>query len=144
MNQQILDELLYLADKAYKNNETPVSAIITQNGKIIAKAYNKRNKTNYTTAHAEILAIEKANKKIKNWRLNNCSMYVTIKPCDMCMNVIKESRLSNVFYIIDRLEEKKQYNKTNFVELKSIDIKKYKEKYLEKVKKFWKNKRKKV
>lgn len=141
MNEKILNKLLNLAEKAYKKKETPVSAIIICKDKIIAKAYNKRNKSNHTIAHAEILAIIKANKKIKSWRLNNCSMYVTIKPCDMCMNVIKESRISNVFYIVDRLEEKKQYNKTKFIQIESTDVK---NKYLKKVKMFWKNKRKKI
>lgn len=92
METKIIEILLKLVNKAYKKEETPVAAVILYNNKIIAKSYNKRNKTNKTIDHAEILAIQKANKKLKSWRLNKCSMYVTIKPCDMCMDVIREAR----------------------------------------------------
>lgn len=144
MEENILKKLLLLSDKAYKKNEVPISAIVISDGRIISKAYNKRNKTNKTIAHAEILAINKANKKLKTWRLNNCSLYTTVKPCDMCMNVIKESRIDKVYYLLDRLEEKKQYDKTKFIHLSNPEIEIYNKKYLEKVKKFWKKKRNKV
>ncbi len=144
MNKDFVEILLKLVDKAYKKEETPVAALIVCNNKIIVKSYNKRNKTNITTDHAEILAIKKANRKLKSWRLNNCSLYVTIKPCDMCMNVIKEARLSKVYYLTDRLEDKKIYNKTKFIPLNSNEIEKYKQEYLRKVANFWKNKRNKI
>ncbi|MDD4705773.1 MAG: nucleoside deaminase [Bacilli bacterium] len=144
MEIKIIKILFNLVNKAYKKEETPVAAVIIYNNKIIAKSYNKRNKTNKTIDHAEILAIQKANKKLKSWRLNKCSMYVTIKPCDMCMNVIREARINKVYYLINRLEEKKIYNKTEIIPLNSKEIENLKENYLKKVTNFWKNKRNKI
>ncbi|MDD2409421.1 MAG: nucleoside deaminase [Bacilli bacterium] len=144
METKIIEILLKLVNKAYKKEETPVAAIIMYNNKIIAKSYNKRNRTNKTIDHAEILAIQKANKKLKSWRLNNCSIYVTIKPCDMCMNVIREARINKVYYLVNRLEEKKIYNKTKFIPLTSKEIENVKEDYLKKITIFWKNKRNKI
>ena len=122
-------------------NEVPIAAlIIDENGKIISKAYNTRNIKQQTINHAEILAITKANKKLKSWRLNKCTLYVTIEPCDMCKSVIKESRIQNVYYLLPRLPEKNQYNKTIFNKLKDMSEKE--DKYQEIINKFWKNKRK--
>ena len=88
------------AKKAYKKGEIPVGCVIVdeQDGKILAKAHNLRDNTNITVNHAEIIAIIKANKVIKNWRLVNCIMYSTLKPCEMCMEVIKSSKIKNVIY----------------------------------------------
>ena len=77
------------AKKALKRNEVPVGCVITKNNKIIAKAYNKKEKTKDVTKHAEIIAISKACKKIKNWRLENCEIYVTMEPCMMCSAAIE-------------------------------------------------------
>ena len=82
----------------------------------------------------------KANKKLRSWRLNKCALYVTIEPCDMCKSVIKESRIQNVYYLLPRLPEKNQYNKTIFNKLKDMSEKEGK--YQEIINKFWKNKRK--
>ena len=111
-----------------------------ENGKIISKTHNTRNIKQQTINHAEILAIIKANKKLKSWRLNKCTLYVTVEPCDMCKSVIKESRIQNVFYLLPRLPEKNQYNKTIFNKLKDMSEKE--DKYQEIINKFWKNKRK--
>lgn len=97
-NILIIEELNKLMDKAIKKNEVPVACIITKDNKIIAKAYNKTLKTNNILDHAEIIAIKKASKKIHNWRLNECNLYVSLEPCSMCMEVIKKSRISNVIY----------------------------------------------
>jgi len=141
MENKYIKILLKLALKAYKKEEAPVAAIIIYKNKIIAKAYNQRNNNNYTISHAEIDAIKIANKKLKNWRLNNCTMYVTIKPCEMCEKVIKEARIDQVFYLIDRNSIKKQYNKTEFIKYDDFkedeSIKKYKNILMD----FWKNKR---
>ena len=99
-------ELNKLINIAIKNDEVPVAALIIQNNKIIAKAYNKVNKTNNILDHAEILAIKKASKKIKNWRLNNCDLYVTLEPCSMCKEIIKKSRINNIYYFIKQNENK--------------------------------------
>ncbi len=86
------------ANKAFKKDEVPVGAIIVRDNKIIAKAYNLRKKTQKTTAHAEMLAIEQANKKLKSWRLDTCTLYVTIEPCPMCAGTIIQSRIKTVVY----------------------------------------------
>lgn len=141
MEEKYIDELINLSKKALKKSEVPIAAlIIDENGKIISKAYNTRNIKQQTINHAEILAITKANKKLKSWRLNNCTLYVTIEPCDMCKSVIKESRIQNAYYLLPRLPEKNQYNKTIFNKLKDMSEKE--DKYQEIINKFWKNKRK--
>ena len=65
---------------------------------MIAKAYNKKEKYGCVTGHAEILAVEKASKKLNNWRLNGCDIYITLEPCPMCASAIKQSRINNVYY----------------------------------------------
>ena len=109
----IENELSELIDKAIKDDEVPVAAIIIKNNKIIAKAYNKVNKTNNILDHAEILAIKKASKKLNNWRLNDCELYVTLEPCSMCKEIIKKSRLNKVYYYIKQNEYKTESN-TNY------------------------------
>ena len=141
MEEKYINELINLRKKSLKKSEVPIAAlIIDENGKIISKAYNTRNIKQQTINHAEILAITKANKKLKSWRLNKCTLYVTIEPCDMCKSVIKESRIQNVYYLLPRLPEKNQYNKTIFNKLKDMSEKE--DKYQEIINKFWKNKRK--
>ena len=84
------------AKKAYKIKEVPVGAVIVKDDKVIAKAYNLREKTNNAISHAEILCINKACKKLKAWRLDGCDMYVTLEPCLMCAGAITQARLSKV------------------------------------------------
>ena len=120
MNERlIIDELNKLTDKAAKKNEVPVACIIVKDDKIIAKAYNKTVKTNNILDHAEIIAIRKASKKLHNWRLNDCKLYVSLEPCDMCKEVIKKSRISEVIYY-----SKQNNNKTEKdIEYKYIENK---------------------
>lgn len=103
-----------LAKVAFKKKEVPIGAIIVNNGKIVAKAYNLREKKHDITAHAEILAIKKASKRLKRWNLSDCDLYVTLKPCSMCASVIRQARLANVYYLYDKLDYKKEYDRTNF------------------------------
>lgn len=86
------------AKKAASKNEVPIGAVIVYDNKVIAKSHNLREKTNRATSHAEIIAIEKANKKMKSWRLDDCTLYVTIEPCPMCAGAIIQSRIKNVVY----------------------------------------------
>ena len=86
------------AKKAMKKNEVPIGAVIVCDNKVIAKAHNMREKHKLATSHAEILAIQKANKKIKSWRLDSCTLYVTIEPCPMCAGAIIQSRVKSVVY----------------------------------------------
>ena len=92
------------AEKAYNELEVPVGAIIVKDGKIIARAYNEKEKKHDTTKHAEILAIQKASKKLKSWRLNDCDMYVTLEPCSMCAGALIQSRIRKVY--IGAMDEK--------------------------------------
>lgn len=85
-----------LATKAYNNGEVPIGAVLVKDNKIISKAYNTREKSQQAINHAEIIAIKKACKKLKSWRLNDCSMYVTLEPCAMCAGAILNARLKSV------------------------------------------------
>jgi len=86
------------AKKAVKKDEVPVGAVIVREGKVISRAFNLREKSNMAIGHAEILAIQKANKKLKSWRLDSCTLYVTIEPCPMCAGAIIQSRIKKVVY----------------------------------------------
>lgn len=110
-----MNELLNLAKKAKKNKEIPVSAIILKNYKIISIAYNKREKRKDITAHAEVLAIRKAAKKLKTWNLSDCELYVSLKPCQMCNEIIKQSRIKKVYYLLEKPSFKKEYNQTEYI-----------------------------
>lgn len=98
MNQEFfMQEALKEANKAYKKLEVPVGAIIVKEGKIIARAHNEKETKLDTTKHAEILAIQKASKKLKSWRLIDCEMYVTLEPCSMCAGALIQSRIKKVY-----------------------------------------------
>ena len=84
------------AKKAYALEEVPIGCVIVQNDKIIARGYNRRNTDKNTLAHAEMSAIKKASKKTGDWRLEDCTMYVTLEPCQMCAGAIVQSRLGKV------------------------------------------------
>lgn len=92
-----METALKEAKKAYEKQEVPVGAVIVKNGKIIARAHNLRETKNLSTAHAEILAIDKASKKLNSWRLIDCDMYVTLEPCTMCMGAIISARIKNLY-----------------------------------------------
>lgn len=85
------------AKKAYEKLEIPVGAIIVKDNKVISKAYNLKELKNDTTKHAEILAIQKASKKLNSWRLEDCEMYVTLEPCSMCAGAIIQARLKKIY-----------------------------------------------
>ena len=92
-----MKEALKEAQKAYRKLEVPVGAIVVKNGEIIARAHNLKETKNDTTKHAEILAIQKASKKLGAWRLEECEMYVTLEPCTMCAGAIINSRIKKVY-----------------------------------------------
>ncbi len=98
IDELYMNEAIVQAEKALRKGEVPVGVVIVKDKKIIARAYNKRESKKDATCHAEILAIRKACKYIKDWRLNGCVMYVTLEPCSMCMGAIKQARISKVIY----------------------------------------------
>lgn len=104
MQEKFMREALKEAQKAYNKEEVPVGAVIVKNDKIIARGYNSKEEKNNTIKHAEIIAIEKASRKLSNWRLENCEMYVTLEPCPMCAGAIINSRIKKVY--IGALDEK--------------------------------------
>ncbi len=97
MNKYYMNLAYKEALKAYKKNEVPVGAIIVKNNIVIAKAYNKKVSSGNVMNHAEIIALNKAAKKLGDWRLNDCIMYVTLEPCPMCASAITQSRIKKVF-----------------------------------------------
>lgn len=96
-HEYYMKQALKEAEKAYKKLEVPVGAIIVKNGKIIARAHNQKEEKKDTTKHAEILAIQKASKKLQSWRLIDCEMYVTLEPCSMCAGAIINSRIKKIY-----------------------------------------------
>lgn len=94
--KSLMQEAINLAKQS--GEDVPVGAIITKNGKIIASAFNEKEKTNDVTAHAEILAIKRAAEKLKNWRLDACELYVTLEPCPMCAWAILQARINAVYF----------------------------------------------
>ena len=98
MDTKFMEIALSEAQKAFNIDETPVGAVIVRDGKVIAKAYNRRETKKNTLCHAEIIAINKACKKLGGWRLIGCDIYVTLEPCPMCMGAIIGARIENVYF----------------------------------------------
>lgn len=97
MEKKFMKEALKEAKKAYNKLEVPVGAVIVKDGQIIARAHNLKESKKDTTKHAEILAIQKASKKLDSWRLLDCEMYVTLEPCTMCAGAIIQARVSKLY-----------------------------------------------
>ena len=96
-NEKFMKEALKEAKKAFGKEEIPVGAVIVKSGKIVARAHNLKETNQSAISHAEILAIQKASKKLKNWRLIDCEMYITLEPCTMCMSAIISSRVKKIY-----------------------------------------------
>lgn len=92
-----MNEALKEAKKAYDKLEIPVGAVIVKDGKIIARGYNVKEGKKDSSKHAEIIAIQKASKKLNAWRLNDCDMYVTLEPCPMCAGAIIQARIKKLY-----------------------------------------------
>lgn len=137
-NEKYLKIAYKEALKAYKKGDIPVGCVIVKNNKVIVKAYNKKEKNNIATYHAEILAINKACKKLKTWHLDDCILYTTMEPCIMCSGAIIQSRIKKIVYSISNTSfgniENNDYFKKNKYEI----IKIYNEDILNLIKKFFK------
>lgn len=95
-DEKYMKEAIKQAKRAFKQDEVPIGCVIVQDGKIIARAYNKRNMKRNPLAHAEIMAINKAAKVTGDWRLEDCVMYITLEPCQMCAGAIVQARIPKV------------------------------------------------
>lgn len=95
-DEKYMYEAIKLARRAAKLDEVPIGCVIVYDGKIIAKGYNRRNTDGCTLAHAEIMAIKKASKVLGDWRLEECTLYVTLEPCQMCAGAIVQARIPKV------------------------------------------------
>ncbi len=97
LHEKYMREAIKQAKKAAESGDVPIGCVIVSEGRIIARAYNKRNAMNTALGHAEIIAIKKACKKIGDWRLENTAMYITLEPCQMCAGAIIQSRIPEVY-----------------------------------------------
>ncbi len=95
-DEKYMKEAIKQARKAADAGDVPIGCVIVHENKIIARGYNKRNARKTTLAHAELLAIEKASKKLGDWRLEECTMYITLEPCQMCAGAIVQARIPKV------------------------------------------------
>ena len=96
VQEKYMKEALKQAKKALALGEVPIGCVIVHEGKVIGRGYNRRNTDKNTLAHAEITAINKASKKIGDWRLEECTLYVTLEPCQMCAGAIVQARVTEV------------------------------------------------
>lgn len=95
-DEKYMREAIRQAKKAYQREETPIGCVIVSGGRIIARGYNKRNWKKHTLAHAELIAIHKASRVVGDWRLEDCTMYITLEPCPMCAGAIVQARIPRV------------------------------------------------
>lgn len=117
MDKDLIDKIIDNSKCSLSSFDVPVGALIIKDGVIIASGYNTREKNQNVLEHAEINAIREAQKIFNNWNLNGCDMYVTLKPCSMCMEVIKQARISNVYFLAEKPSSKVEFNRTNFVKI---------------------------
>ena len=96
IDEKYMRQAIRQAKKAYELDETPIGCVIVREGKVIGRGYNRRNTDKNPLAHAEITAIRKASRKLGDWRLEECTLYVTLEPCQMCAGAIVQSRVARV------------------------------------------------
>lgn len=118
--EKYMIEALKDANKAFSINEVPIGCVIVKDNKIISRGYNKKESTNLATSHAEIIAINKACKKLNNWRLLDCTLYVTVEPCLMCCGAIIQSRIKKVVYGTSN----ENYGAVELLEKNNIEVEK--------------------
>jgi len=96
-HEYYMNQALKEARKAYEKDEAPIGAVIVKDGRVISRGYNQKELKQDCTLHAEIIAIKRASKKLKSWRLNGCDMYVTLEPCAMCAGAIIQARIERLY-----------------------------------------------
>ena len=119
-NIEFMQEAINIAKTSGK--DIPIGAVIVKDGEIIARAVNEREKEQNAVNHAEIVAIQKANKKLNNWRLNDCEMYVTLEPCPMCASAILQARISKVYFGAYDMLNGAMGSKTDMCKIMNLDI----------------------
>lgn len=117
MNKEFFNILMRCAGKSLEYNDVPVGAIIVKNGKVLSSGFNTREKDQNILGHAEINAIIEAQKTLNNWNLSGCDLYVTLVPCSMCMEIIKQSRIDNIYYLLEKPTSKIEFSKTKLVKI---------------------------
>lgn len=140
MDTEIFNILMENTNKSLENNDVPVGAVIVKDGQVLAFGYNTREKAQNVLGHAEINAILEAQKVLKNWNLSGCDLYVTLVPCSMCLEIIKQSRIDNIYYLLDKPTFKREFYKTK---LQKINDTNYENKYAEILSNFFKKLREK-
>ncbi len=126
------------AKKSLLTEDVPIGALIVLNDEVIAYGHNTREACHSVLGHAEINAIEEATRKLQRWNLSDCEMYVTLEPCSMCKEVIKQTRIKKVYYLLSKPLEKKEYNKT---EIQKSEDRKYEQMYANILSDFFKKRR---
>ena len=109
---EYFEYILKLADNSLVTDDIPVGAIVVKNNEIIGEGWNTREKDNFILGHAEINAIKMASNYLNSWNLSDCELYVTLKPCSMCLEAIKQSRIKNVYYLLEKPSNKREFSKT--------------------------------
>lgn len=145
MKNKFIDKTIRESYKAYKKKEVPIGCVITKNEKIIATAHNMVEHKKTTLAHAELLAIKKAQKKLKNWRLDDAVIYVSLQPCLMCLNAIAQARIKKIIYLTksNYLTDTEQKIENYICEKNKIKMKEeIRQESLNLIQKFFKEKRK--
>ena len=134
MNNYI-NEIIKESNISLTNKDIPIGAIVVKDGNIIGRGHNERVEVPDVTNHAEIMAIREAEKYINDWRLDGCDLYVTLYPCDMCLEVIKAARVDNIYYLLDK-DNKNKYEGTTINKLINNEIE---DEYREKLSTFFKD-----
>ena len=140
MDTEIFNILMENTNKSLENNDVPVGAVIVKDGKVLAFGYNTREKDQNVLGHAEINAILEAQKILNNWNLSGCDLYVTLVPCSMCLEIIKQNRIDNIYYLLDKPASKKEFYKTK---MQKINDASYENKYADILSDFFKKLREK-
>lgn len=140
MDTEIFNILMENTNKSLENNDVPVGAVIVKDGKVLVFGYNTREKDQNVLGHAEINAILEAQKILNNWNLSGCDLYVTLVPCSMCLEIIKQSRIDNIYYLLDKPASKKKFYKTK---MQKINDASYENKYADILSDFFKKLREK-
>lgn len=140
MDTEIFNILMENTNKSLENNDVPVGAVIVKDGKVLVFGYNTREKDQNVLGHAEINAILEAQKILNNWNLSGCDLYVTLVPCSMCLEIIKQSRIDNIYYLLDKTASKKEFYKTK---MQKINDASYENKYADILSDFFKKLREK-